>query len=74
MENAGAKYYFPRHRPHLQPNNNLLTLVEESNFEIYKIKNNMSTLVMSELFKKPNLNDNLRSQTDFSLHSVHTVA
>ena len=69
MENAGAKY-----RPHLQPNNNLLTLVEESNFEIYKIKNNMSTLVMSELFKKPNLNDNLRSQTDFSLHSVHTVA
>ena len=74
MENAGAKYYFPRHRPHLQANNNLLTLVEESNFEIYKIKNNMSTLVMSELFKKPNLNDNLRSQTDFSLHSVHTVA
>ena len=37
--------------PHLQPNNNLLTLVKESNFE-----------------------DNLRSQTDFSLHSVHTVA
>ena len=41
--------------------------------EIYKIKNNMSTPIMSELFEKRNLNYNLRSQTDFSLHSVNTV-
>ena len=29
---------------------------------------------MSELFEKRNLNYNLRSQTDFSLYSVNTVA
>ena len=29
---------------------------------------------MSELFEKRNLNYNLRSQTDFLLHSVNTVA
>ena len=42
--------------------------------EIYQIKSNMSTPIMSELFEKRNLNYNLRSQTDFSLHSVNTVA
>ena len=42
--------------------------------EIYKIKNNMSTPIMSELFEKHNLNYNLCSQTDFSLHSINTVA
>ena len=41
--------------------------------EIYQIKSNMSTPIMSELFEKRNLNYNLRSQTDFSLHSVNTV-
>ena len=29
---------------------------------------------MSELFEKRNLNCNLRSQTDFSLHSANTIA
>ena len=33
----------------------------------------MSTPIMSELFEKRNLNYNLRSQTDFSLHSVNTA-
>ena len=42
--------------------------------EIYKIKNNMSTPVMSELLEKRNFSYNLRSQTDFSLHSVDNVA
>ena len=42
--------------------------------EIYQIKSNMSTPIMSELFEKRNLNYNLCSQTDFSLHSVNTVA
>ena len=42
--------------------------------KIYKIKNNMLTPILSELFEKRNLNYNLRSQTDFSLHSVNTVA
>ena len=42
--------------------------------EIYKIKNNMSTPIMSELFEKRNLNYNLRSQTDFLLYSVNIVA
>ena len=42
--------------------------------EIYKIKNNMSTSIMSELFEKRNLNYTLHSQTDFLLHSVNTVA
>ena len=42
--------------------------------EIYKIKNNMLTSIMSELFEKRNLNYNLHSQTDFLLHSVNTVA
>ena len=42
--------------------------------EIYKIKNNMSTPIMSELYEKRNLNYYLRSHTDFSLHSVNTVA
>ena len=35
--------------------------------ETYKIKNNVSTPIRSELFEKRNLNYNLRSQTDFSL-------
>ena len=43
-------------------------------FEIYNVKNNMSTPIMSELFEKRNLNYNLRSQTDFLFHSVNTVA
>ena len=34
----------------------------------------MSTSIVSELFEKPNLNYNLCWQTDFSLHSVNTVA
>ena len=42
--------------------------------EIYKVKNNMLTPMMSELFEKRNLNYNIRSQTDFSLHSVNTIA
>ena len=42
--------------------------------EIYKIKNNMSIPIMSTLFGKRSLNYNLRSQTNFSLHSVNTVA
>ena len=29
--------------------------------------------MMSELFEKRNLNYNIRSQTDFSLHSVNTI-
>ena len=39
--------------------------------EIYKVKNNKSTPIMSELCR--NLNYNLHLQTDFSLHSVNTV-
>ena len=42
--------------------------------EIYKVKNNISTPLMSELFEKHHLNYNLHSQTDFSLQSVNTVA
>ena len=42
--------------------------------EIYKVKNNVSTPIMSELFEKRNLNSNIRSQADFSLHSVNTFA
>ena len=42
--------------------------------EIYKIKNNISTPIMSELFEKHNLNYNLHSQTEFLLHSANTVA
>ena len=42
--------------------------------EIYKIKNNLSTYIMSELFEKRNLNYNLRTPTDFSLHSINIVA
>ena len=45
----------------------------KSSSEIYKIKNNMSTPVMSELFEKRNLNCNFCSQADFSLHSGNTV-
>ena len=41
--------------------------------EIYKINNNISTRIMSKLFEKRNLNYDLHSQTDFSLHSVNTV-
>ena len=37
--------------------------------EMYKIKNNMSTPIMSELFEKRNLNC---PQTDFLLHLVNT--
>ena len=33
--------------------------------EIYKIKNNMSTPIMPDLFEKRNLSYNLCSQTDF---------
>ena len=33
----------------------------------------MSTPNMSEIFEKSNLNYNLRSQRDFSLHPVNTV-
>ena len=42
--------------------------------EIYKIKNNMSTPMMSELFEKHDLNYDLRPKRDFSLHSVNAVA
>ena len=42
--------------------------------EIYKVKNNMSTSIMSELLEKRNLHYNLRSQTDFSLHLVNSIA
>ena len=42
--------------------------------KIYKNKNNMSTPIMSKLFEKRNLNYNLCSQTNFSLHSINTVA
>ena len=42
--------------------------------KICKIKKYMSTPIMSELFEKRNLNYNLRSQRNFSLHSVTTVA
>ena len=34
----------------------------------------MLTAIMSELFEKRDLNYNLRSQRDFSLYSVNTVA
>ena len=42
--------------------------------EIYKIKKNMSTPIISQMFKKRNLNYNLCSQTDFSLYSANSVA
>ena len=34
----------------------------------------MSTPIVSELFEKRNLTYYLRSQADFSLHSVNTIA
>lgn len=37
------------------------------------VKNNIPTPIMSELLVKRNLNYDLRSQTDFLLHSVSTV-
>ena len=40
----------------------------------FKIKNNMSTPMMSELFEKHDLNYDLRPKRDFSLHSVNAVA
>ena len=40
--------------------------------EIYKVKNNIPTSIMSELFEK-NLKYDLCSQTDFSLHRINTI-
>ena len=37
-------------------------------------KKKIQTPIMSELFEKRNLNYDLCSQTDFSLHSVNAIA
>ena len=41
--------------------------------EMYKVKNNLSTYLMSEIFILRNIDYNLRSQTDFKQGPVNTV-
>ena len=41
--------------------------------ELYKVKNNLSTHLMSEIFNLRNIDHNLRSQTDFKQDPVNTV-
>ena len=41
--------------------------------ELYKVKNNLSTHLMSEIFNLRNIDYNLRSQTDFKQGPVNTV-
>ena len=41
--------------------------------ELYKVKNNLSTHLMSEIFNLRNIDYNLRSQTDFKQGSVNMV-
>ena len=41
--------------------------------ELYKVKNNLSTNLMSEIFELRNIDYNLRSQTDFRQGPVNTV-
>ena len=41
--------------------------------ELYKVKNSLSTQLMSEIFNLRNKNYNLRSQTDFKQGPVNTV-
>ena len=41
--------------------------------ELYKVKNNLSTHSMSEIFNLRNIDYNLRSQTDFKQGLVNTV-
>ena len=41
--------------------------------EMYKVKNNLSTYFMSEIFILRNIDYNLRSQTDFKQGPVNTV-
>ena len=40
--------------------------------ELYKLKNNLSSQLMLDLFQRREVNGNIRSQTDFSLRSVNT--
>ena len=41
--------------------------------ELYNVKNNLSTYLMSEIFNLRNIDYNLRSQTNFKQGSVNTV-
>ena len=41
--------------------------------ELFKVKNDLSNRVMSELFDLRNIESNLCSQTDFSLGAVYTT-
>ena len=41
--------------------------------ELYKVKNNLSTHLMSKIFNLRNIDYNLRSQSDFKQGSVNTV-
>ena len=41
--------------------------------ELYKVRNNLSTHLMSEIFNLRNIDYNLRSQTDFKQGPVNTV-
>ena len=41
--------------------------------ELYKVKNNLSTHLMFEIFNLRNIDYNLRSQTDFKQGPVNTV-
>ena len=41
--------------------------------ELYKVKNNLSTQLISEIFNPRNIDYNLRSQTDFNEDPVNTV-
>ena len=41
--------------------------------ELYKTKKNLAALIMHEIFKQRNIQQNLRSQTDFQLGSAKTV-
>ena len=40
--------------------------------ELYKVKNNLSSKIMLELFQRWEVNYNICSQTDFSLRSINT--
>ena len=41
--------------------------------ELYKVKNNVSTNLMSEIFSRRNMDFNLLSETDFKQGPVNTV-
>ena len=53
----------------LLQNNNFVSIhhknIQLLDIELYKVKNNLSTYLMSEIFNRRNIDYNLRSLTDF---------